>query len=273
MRRVQLKIVAMTMLVIAGCVENPAIISDASADYSPMSPPALAVDMQVDGDRSGNARQFAVNTNPTHYRAYVQANPGERYRLRVTNNSSERIGVVIAVDGRNIISGKQSNLRNDERMYILEPYASGSYEGWRSDADRTNRFFFTESTNSYAAAWGDNSAMGVIAMAAYAEKPRRPPPPPIAYNEGRRMDAAPAAAPSVRPAPGTGYGESTYSPSHTVDFEPVAGPLEKLFLKYEWRETLCAKRVLPECRTPVPTSGGNRFWPDNGGYAPPPPRH
>lgn len=268
MKYLKPKMAALAVFAIAGCVENP-VISDAQADYREVSRPALAVDMQVQGDRSGTSREFPVNNNAKHYRAYVQANPGERYRLHVTNNSGERIGVVIAVDGRNIISGKQSNLRKDERMYILEPYASGSYEGWRSDQNRTNRFFFTESTNSYAAAWGDTSAMGVIAMAAYAEKPRRPPPPPIAYDESRRMGAAPA-APSARPAPGTGYGESTYSPSHTVEFDPVSQPMEKLFLKYEWRQTLCEKRILPECRTPA---AGNRFWPDNGGYAPPPSRH
>jgi hypothetical protein len=39
---------------------------------------------------------------------------------------------VISVDGRNIVSGQQSWLKNSERMYILEPYASYEYAGWRS---------------------------------------------------------------------------------------------------------------------------------------------
>ena len=96
----------------------------------------------------------------------------------------------------------------------------------------------------------------------------------VSVMHGNRMEAAPAAAPMMRPAPGTGYGESTWSPSHSVDFEPVGSPMEKLFLKYEWRETLCEKRVLPECRAvQPPRPGNNRFWPENGGYAPPPPRH
>ena len=270
MKHLKLKMSALAVLALAGCVENP-VISDARADYRDMSRPELAVDMRVEGDNTGAAREFPVNGNAQHYRAYVQATPNERYRLRVTNNSGERIGVVIAVDGRNIISGKQSNLRNDERMYILEPYASGTYEGWRSGQNQTNRFFFTQASNAYATAWGDTSAMGVIAMAAYPEKPRLPPPPVM---HGNRMEAAPAAAPMMRPAPGTGYGESTWSPSHSVDFEPVGSPMEKLFLKYEWRETLCEKRVLLECRAvQPPRPGNNRFWPENGGYAPPPPRH
>lgn len=269
MKSMSLKISALALLVMAGCVDNP-IISDANAEGGrALARPALSVDMKVIGDSTGNSREFPVNSNPAHYRAYIQANPNERYRLRVTNNTGQRVGLVIAVDGRNIISGARSDLNNSERMYILEPYASGSYEGWRSGQNRTNRFFFTEAGNSYAAAWGDTSAMGVIAMAVYPEK-RPPPPPPIAYSD--RM-AAPAMAPAPAPrAPGTGYGESTWSPSHSVDFDPVARPMEKLFLKYEWRDTLCQKHILPECRVRPPQPPSNRFWPDNGGYAPPPPR-
>lgn len=271
MKSLRLKISALALLVMAGCVDNP-VISNANAEGGRDLPrPALSVDMQVIGDSTGEAREFPVNTNAAHYRAYIQASENERYRLRVRNNTGQRIGLVIAVDGRNIISGARSNLNNSERMYILEPYGSGDYEGWRSDQNRTNRFFFTDAGSSYAAAWGDNSAMGVIAMAVYPEK-YRPPPPPMAYED--RMAAAPAMAPAPAPAAreaGTGYGESTWSPSHTVDFDPENRPMEKLFLKYEWRDTLCQKHILPECRVPPPPPPNNRFWPDNGGYAPPPP--
>ncbi len=270
MKSMRLKISALALLVMAGCVDNP-VISNANAEDGRILPrPALSVDMKVVGDSSGSAREFPVSADPAHYRAYIQANQNERYRLRVTNNSGQRVGLVIAVDGRNIISGARSDLRNSERMYILEPNETGSYEGWRSGQNRTNRFFFTDAGSSYAAAWGDNSAMGVIAMAVYPEK-WRPPPPPIAYSD--RMAAAPAMAPAPAPAAreaGTGYGESTWSPSHSVDFDPAGSPMEKLFLKYEWRETLCQKHILPECRVPPPPPH-NRFWPDNGGFAPPPP--
>jgi hypothetical protein len=40
-----------------------------------------------------------------------------------------------------------------------------------------------------------------------------------------------------------------------------------MFLKYEWRETLCRKRIV-DCREPA-----NRFWPDDAlSFSPPPPR-
>jgi hypothetical protein len=37
---------------------------------------------------------------------------GENYSIVIRNNTPERIGVVIAVDGRNIITGEKSFLKN-----------------------------------------------------------------------------------------------------------------------------------------------------------------
>jgi hypothetical protein len=86
--------------------------------------------------------------------------------------------------------------------------------------------------------------------------------------------AAPGAAKAMEKresAAGTGYGETTYSPSVTVSFEPLPNAIEKVFLKYEWRDTLCKKGIASACQIPPPQQQ-NRFWPDNNsGYAPPPP--
>ncbi|MBP1708491.1 MAG: hypothetical protein H6Q40_280 [Deltaproteobacteria bacterium] len=81
---------------------------------------------------------------------YLEAVKGARYSIQVTNRSGGRIGVVIAVDGRNIISGKKSDLKRNEQMYIVGPYESNTFEGWRTGMDRTNRFYFTEASDSYA---------------------------------------------------------------------------------------------------------------------------
>ena len=53
---------------------------------------------------------------------YMEAVKGEKYSIEVTNRSDRNIGVVIAVDGRNIISGNKSDLKNNERMYIVSPH-------------------------------------------------------------------------------------------------------------------------------------------------------
>ncbi|MDD1617872.1 MAG: hypothetical protein CG439_2936 [Methylococcaceae bacterium NSP1-2] len=122
------------------------------------APPYLPVTLSVQSDNQGKLPEFPLNTDSSHYRAYLQATQNDRYRLRVVNNSNQRVGLVIAVDGRNIVSGQQSWLANNERMYILNPHDSADYEGWRTGTNQTNRFYFTAAQNSYAAAWGDNSA-------------------------------------------------------------------------------------------------------------------
>jgi hypothetical protein len=241
---------------------------------------AAIADVEVVGDTRGTLPEYKatgqVRQAGTH-RAYVEALKGERYAVRVTNRTGERVGLVIAVDGRNIISGKKSHLRPDERMYILPPHGSGTYEGWRTDRDTVNRFYFTDPGDSYAAAFGDRSAMGVVAVAVFREKEI-----PVAIDRrgSRERSRAPAqqgGAPGAesagpRAAPqrngedaGTGFGEEQYSPVVRVEFEPDPRVAERHFLKYEWRETLCRKGVV-DCRW-----SGNRFWDDDDGYAPYPP--
>ncbi len=62
------------------------------------------------------------------------------------------------------------------------------------------------------------------------------------------------------------HGASFYF--HHSFTEPEKHALETLYLKYEWRSTLCRLGVVA-CAKP-PRLPLNRFW-DNGGYAPPPP--
>ena len=121
---------------------------------------------------------------------YVEAVKGSRYSIQVTNRSGGRIGVVIAVDGRNIISGKKSDLKRNEQMYIVGPYESNTFEGWRTGMDRTNRFYFTDASDSYAEkVFADASAMGTIALAVFREK---------LPEKSLKMQEAPAGAAAPR---------------------------------------------------------------------------
>lgn len=255
-----------------------------------------AVEVRILTDDGRTLPTYPVNMQHGVSRVYAEAIQGGHYRITVTNRLHLRVGLVIAVDGRNIISGAKSWLKNNERMYILEPYGSGEYAGWRTAQDRINRFYFTDAPDSYAAAFGDESAMGVIAVAVYPEAPRFDPPIPLSRTtppglrgrEGKTSDsedksetapAAPGAAgkpmkdKSARleqalESAGTGYGRDEYSPSRIVAFKPEKHALETIYLKYEWRSTLCKLGVI-ECAAPV-RRPPNRFW-ENGGYAPPPP--
>ncbi|NND59261.1 MAG: hypothetical protein HKN49_03255 [Gammaproteobacteria bacterium] len=237
----------------------------------------LDIDIVSDRGRHFEMHPLRSSDHDT-FRAYLEAVPEANYSIRVRNRGPNRIGVVIAVDGRNIISGSKSNLHPGERMYVLGPYESQVYNGWRTSRNRVNRFYFTDAQDSYSAAFGDYSAMGVIAVAAFNERhtyrsPQRWNKRDQDAHGGSRSKgdaAAPRAEKNGRLAdePGTGYGDDEYSPSRRVSFATERRAFARYFLKYEWRETLCEKGVT-DCRR------NNRMWDDrwaDRGYAPPPPR-
>ena len=256
-----------------------------------------SVEVRIVADDGRAMPTYPVKLRSGLKKVYAEAVKGEHYRIEIRNKLNRRVGVVVAVDGRNIISGEKSFLKNSERMYILDPYESGSFAGWRTSNERINRFYFTDVPDSYAAAFGDESAMGVITVAAYPEV-RRYEPPPMPMSQSSRHDyenkgasgaaaldrsanapAAPAPAGEsmkkkaakqerVLESAGTGYGREEYSPVHTVAFEAERKAIETIHVKYEWRATLCKLGVV-SCNLP-PHRPANRLW-DNGGYALPPP--
>lgn len=238
------------------------------------------IEVEVISERGRSLPEYPVRgeERPGLYKAYVEARRGENYSLRIRNRTSGRIGVVIAVDGRNIISGARSDLRPDERMYVLGPDREETYQGWRTGRNRINRFYFTDAGDSYAGAWGDYSAMGVIAVAAFREVRSTWEQSGPGFNNQRGMRVPPAdaaesrsAAPSAESEPGTGYGEGRWSPSRRVEFDPERRAFAQLFLKYAWRETLCREGIA-SCETPA-RPPRNRFWSeDNEQFTPPPPR-
>ena len=138
-----------------------------------------AVEVRIVNDDGRTLPTYPVKMGHGVRKVYAEAVKGDHYRIEVRNLLNRRIGLVVAVDGRNIISGTKSWLKNNERMYILEPYGSGSFAGWRTAQDRINRFYFTDVPDSYAAAFGDESAMGVIAVAVYPEARHFEPPIPL----------------------------------------------------------------------------------------------
>jgi hypothetical protein len=257
-----------------------------------------ALEVRIVTDDGRTLPTYPVKTRHSLKKVYAEAVKGDHYRIEVKNRLNRRVGVVIAVDGRNIVSGSKSWMKNNERMYILEPYGSGEFSGWRSSNDRINRFYFTDVPDSYAAAFGDESAMGVISVAAYPEVRRYQPPPqvhsqsapawqrdlaekssgvadraestpsaPSPAGEMSRNRAAKSEQKSLESA-GTGYGHEEYSPVQIVAFEPESRAVETIYFKYEWHSTLCRLGVV-SCNAPQ-RRYSNRLW-DNGGYAPPPP--
>jgi hypothetical protein len=236
---------------------------------------ASPVDIEIVTPDGRNFREIPLDASDGALRSYVLAERGARYQVRVHNTTGTRLGLVIAVDGRNIIDGSKSELARGEPMYVIGAWDTQDYSGWRASLDAINEFYFTDWKDSYAEAFGDRSARGVIAVAVYREVP---PPPAIAqsYSEDDRQNRADAASAAAEKSAGrsrrdesagTGYGERRDDHVREVQFIAETAAAGRHYIKYEWRETLCRKRVI-ECGEP------NRFWNESTlGFAPPPPRH
>jgi hypothetical protein len=218
------------------------------------------VTVEVVGQNGESFQQFPVSSN----RAYLRAENGERYRIRVRNHTGERLGLVIAVDGRNIISGKRSELARNEPMYILSPWETDDFSGWRTSLEEVHEFYFTEWEDSYAEAFDDRSARGVIAVAVYREDL---PPQRLGERESKSARAPAPATADAAAEPGTGFGDARGEAAVRVAFTAAARASSKIFLKYEWPKSLC-RRGLMRCE-----HDHNRFWNDDElAFAPPPPR-
>lgn len=271
---------AMSMIMLALML----VLATSASAHSRIPPSRVPVEIAIIGPNGIELPQYATDSSERALRSYLAAERGQRYRIRVRNRSGERLAVVVAVDGRNIISGARSELAPSEPMYILGPWESADYSGWRTDLQSVNEFYFTDWQDSYAEAFGDRSARGVIAVSAYREQ-RVARQPYRAQAPNRERNAASdkaargtAAAPAASAAdaagarqeseatPGTGYGDRREEGAVRVRFRADPREQARVLIKYEWQATLCQRGII-DCEP------ANRLWNDSRlGFAPPPPR-
>lgn len=102
---------------------------------------------------------------------YFAGQQGERYDLRLNNNTSERVEVVITVDGRDVISGELGNYKK-QRGYVLDPWGSVVVSGYRQSAEQVAAFRFSDLAGSYTALRGSPEHAGVVGVAIFKEKRR-----------------------------------------------------------------------------------------------------
>jgi hypothetical protein len=247
------------------------------------------VELQVINRETGQAAKVWRHAG----RVYVAGQPGARYSLRVTNNTSGRVLVVMSVDGVNIITGETAGF--GQRGYVFQPYESYEVSGWRKSNTEVAAFAFAPLPRSYAARTGRPADVGVIGIAAFTERraaPRTSAPAvePQSREEsasdavedvvvtGSRMAAPPVVA-QAAPAPesarrseklGTAHGAREWSMANTVTFER-ATPYPQLVsrIEYDSVENLRAIGVIP--RSPPPPPPHPRPFPSSPGYVPDPP--
>ncbi len=143
---------------------------------------------------------------PTFYKqgqTYVLGSLGERYSVRVRNQSGTRVEAVVTVDGRDVVSGDEGDFVG-ERGYLIDAYGEVVIEGFRRNYDEVAAFRFSSPGDSYSSRMGTPQNVGIIGVALFPERIRRVPiakpiarprPVPYSYNYGRG-------------GVGTGYGRS-----------------------------------------------------------------
>ena len=255
--------------------------------------PGQLVEVQI-VDRSRNAALAEVRHRGS---SYVAGRPGERYAVRLTNRSGERVLVVLSVDGVNAVSGETANPA--QTGYVLSPWQSADITGWRKSDEEAAAFYFTALPDSYAARTDRPHNVGVIGVAVFRERmplPRPQPFEPVPYSRARQDGAArqeserrmnesgsadgSLASPSASPAPstsparerdaavvqrsdklGTGHGEREHSPiGRTAFLRATSQPAEVVQVRYDSHANLVASGVIaPRRAVPDPFPG---FVPD-----------
>jgi hypothetical protein len=148
------------------------------------------VDLQVVDRETGQP----LRVWPHDGRLFVAGSPGDRYSLRVTNQTDSRVLVVMSVDGVNILTGETAGY--GQRGYIFGPHESYDLNGWRKSLTEVADFTFDRLSKSYAALTGRPEDVGVIGIAVFDEKIEQaaavetPPPAPPPDDERGAADSA-----------------------------------------------------------------------------------
>lgn len=191
---------------------------------------------------------------------WVAGTPGNRYGVRLTNTTGQRVLVVLSVDGINAVTGETAN--PSQGGYVLEAWESAEISGWRKSMDDIAQFVFTDLGDSYAARTGRPRNVGVIGVAVFQESaPRYYPTPmaPIARGREYERDDAKAAAPAAgatneaaadssaqRQSMGTGHGQREWSPVGQTTFVRASrSPAQITQLRYDDASRLVAMGILP----------------------------
>lgn len=101
-------------------------------------------------------------------RQYVLGRDGEHYAIEIANGTNSRIEAVATVDGLDVMDGGRGSFA--KRGYVLEPWSSYRIDGFRRNEIEVAAFRFGAVDESYAARKGDDTNVGVIGVAFFAER-------------------------------------------------------------------------------------------------------
>jgi hypothetical protein len=209
--------------------------------------------------------------------SFVAGAYGSAYQIRVHNSSDRRIEAIVAVDGRDVITGQPVDPRR-HRGYIVGPYSATTVDGFRSSTASVATFRFATVPESYAWRTGTASGIGTIRVWVFEEEAPvvfHPPVMPWGAGAPRASRAAPGAGASAEAAPpamGTEYGEARWSPVSYTTFQRRSRRADAhLDVRYNSYEMLAAAGIVAPVHHPYPTPVCYGYGCVEPGFAPPPP--
>jgi hypothetical protein len=186
-----------------------AATADARSPWRPRPAPPQAFSVRVEDEQG-----IALPTFRHEGRVFVLGTPGERYNVRVSNPTSERVEAVISVDGRDAISGQVGDFVS-QRGYLVPAFGTVLVEGFRRSMDDVAAFRFTDPENSFSARRGTPQNVGVIGVAFFKERERKrdvivTPPRPHHRKSAEAADGeAPSASAPAKGKRGAGRAEAS----------------------------------------------------------------
>jgi hypothetical protein len=196
---------------------------------------------------------------------YVEAIRGKEFVVRLTNSSASRVAVALSVDGRNVIDARRTTAEAAAK-WILGPGQTVDIPGWQVSGDTARRFFFTETSKSYARWLGDTANVGTMEAVFFRERCRAQSPlvsGDLRKDESSGEDGAPTPEPPALPEAGgsrdravrqsaasdrfaaTGIGDRTSFRVRWAAFDQDPAPAARIALRYEFRSELVRLGVLP----------------------------
>ncbi|HHH31170.1 MAG TPA: hypothetical protein ENK57_22865 [Polyangiaceae bacterium] len=259
-----------------------------------LRPPQVSMQL-VDGQGR------ALRTFNHHGSTFVLGDMGRRYAIELTNHGAQRVEVVVSVDGRDVVHGRQSAGASD-RGYVVPAFSSTVIRGFRTSMEEVAAFRFTTPGDSFAGRHGRAMNVGTIRAMVFHERGQqmvRPRP----VTKSKRAGAAQGGASAPPPAPraskghaarasrdrgmsrrprannlGTQFGERTMSRVQEVTFaraQPMRAN-QTLMLRYDDAAGLRARGIKlftePPPRPLTGVGGGWRGRDARTRFAQPPPR-
>jgi hypothetical protein len=122
-----------------------------------------AVTVRIVDDNGAPLPTFAAGG-----RSYVMGHDGQRYSIRIENQTGARFEAVATVDGLDVIDGQPGSF--EKRGYLVQPWSTVEIDGFRRSEEEVAAFRFGRVRDSYAARRGNDRNVGVIGVAVFQER-------------------------------------------------------------------------------------------------------